>query len=623
MAHSLIAILSLLIVLLICSGLGRLILRLLAPKHLSDSEGLLFGVAFGLGAFSYLMMILGLTRLLYPHAALALLVVLALISLRGIRETVEAIASGMRAWKPSGITALAAIPLGLLGLFALIGALAPPSVNDWDTLAYHFAVPALYVKWHAIKYVAFTSHSNLPFLTEMQYTLGLLFPVAGGAALAKLFHLAAGVLTVLTIYVTGKRHFSPLAGTVAALVFASIPLIGWEATAGYIDLSAALYISLAVLALLNHWEEGGGWGLLAAVSLGLAGATKTTTLMFIPMAVVWLVYNDARRGRSLGRGLAQAVGLAMLAGLIASPWYIKSFVHTGNPVYPFMFSVFGGRNWSAHLADVYRASQMKFGVGSGFYSLLLVPWTLTMYSGSFFDWNVVFASIGPVFLVSLPMFAAVRFGRTKLRMLAVFLAASVIAWFYMTQQSRYLIPAMAVGAVAVGALVDELRRFRVARIVLFAAIGIGVAFALCVNGYMASDEAQGLTDSDAYLVRTLDIYPACAYINENLPENAKVVLFADTRGFYCERDYMWGDEIHSTLIPYDRFSNAADMVRFLRGIGVTHALVNFGIGPMRSPNPPKSALLVRQAVTEGLLELQFRSDEGRARNVAVYSLAGK
>ncbi|MDO8683033.1 MAG: glycosyltransferase family 39 protein, partial [Armatimonadota bacterium] len=283
------AIISLLATLLICAGFGRLILRAFAPKHAGGLEGFLFAAAIGMGALSYLILALGLIGLLYPTAVLILMLALMLVSRRNLsRGEASASASDtMRGIIGQMLHPYIGIPIAVIGVSALIGALAPPSFNDWDALAYHLAVPSLYIKWHAIKYVPFTSHSNLPFLMEMLYAIGLLFPALGGAALAKLFHFAAGVLTVLAIYVIGKKHFSPKAGAIGAAVFAAIPLVGWEATAGYIDLATSFYVVLAVLALLNHWDEGGQWGVLAFISLGLAAATKTTALAFIPVAGLW------------------------------------------------------------------------------------------------------------------------------------------------------------------------------------------------------------------------------------------------------------------------------------------------------------------------------------------------
>ena len=619
MIQPLLAVPSLLIVCLICTGFGRQILRFVAPDLRGGLQGSLFGAGIGLGVFGYLVMLLGLLGLLYPAVVLGLLITVALISRRQISDVVSEMAAGFRSRPHLTVSSvLVALPLAAIGGAVLLCTLAPPSVNDWDALAYHLSVPALYIKWHAIRYIPFTSHSNLPFQMEMLYTTGLVLPGVGSAALAKSFHFAVGVFSVLTIYAAGARHFSRVAGVVGALTFASIPLVGWEATAGYIDLGTAFYVALAVLALLNHRDEGGAWGILAAASLGMASATKTTALAFIPMAVVWLIYNDLRRGGRLRDSLFYSVILGLVAAVIASPWYIKSFLCTGNPVYPFLYNVFGGINWNAELAEFYRKSQLGFGMGKDVSAFVLMPWNLTMFPAQYFDVPVLFASIGPVFLVALPMFAAVKFGCGKLRALLAFILASTIVWFLLTQQSRYLIPVMAVGAVAVGGLWDRLGNLRLARATLAITLTAAVSWGLFMNLTLAVFSASGLADPEAYLTRTLDIYPACEYVNNELPPTTRLLLIGETRGFYCHRDYLWGDAMNNTLIPYDQFRDPRDMVRYLRLAGITHVLVNMGNRTVRQAKPPRYIKLFQQATSAGLLTDEFTALTGPARHVTLF-----
>jgi len=93
------------------------------------------------------------------------------------------------------------------------------------------------------------------------------------------------------------------------------------------------------------------------------------------------------------------------------------------------------------------------------------------------------------------------------------------------------------------------------------------------------------------------------------------VFFADTRGFYCERDYLWGDAIHNTLIPYGRFGNAREMALFLRDRGITHALVNYAFAGRGMPDSDSPAYLrlVAQAVRDQVFRPVFprRSRKGQ------------
>ncbi len=95
------------------------------------------------------------------------------------------------------------------------------------------------------------THSNFPFLLEMLYLLGLLLH---GPVLAKLFHFACGWLTALAIYSFGRRFWSPRAGLLGAVTFATIPFVLWEMTVAYNELAFALYAFLALYTLAIWYE---------------------------------------------------------------------------------------------------------------------------------------------------------------------------------------------------------------------------------------------------------------------------------------------------------------------------------------------------------------------------------
>ena len=107
----------------------------------------------------------------------------------------------------------------------------------------------------------------------------------------------------------------------------------------------------------------------------------------------------------------------------------------------------------------------------------------------------------------------------------------------------------------------------------------------------------GSETRDEYLSRTLDIYPAQKFINEHLPQNAKVALFGDTRGFYLDRDYVWADSGHN--VEFSRkFDSVGDLVGYLKSRGVTHAMINFHFFPKREQEAPR-ARLSRQSMRAG------------------------
>ncbi|MGB9620687.1 MAG: hypothetical protein ACPL7K_09765, partial [Armatimonadota bacterium] len=310
--------------------------------------------------------------------------------------------------------------------------------------------------------------------------------------------------------------------------------------------------------------------------------------------------------------------LVMVAMLVCSPWYVKSYLYTGNPVYPFFYPVFGGRDWSIELARNYSMLQSRFGLGHGPAALLTLPYDLALRPDAFYDTPGLF--VGPMFLAGVPLLLLGRYGSRKLVGLVGFFLAQVVIWFELTQQSRYLIPAFALLAVLVAGLAGEdhaLRRARVALLLVFVATALFGIWTLGPFVRSALPVVLGLETRNQYLGRTLDIYAAQRFINENLPADSRVALFGDTRGFYLERKYVWADPGHNLRFSR-RCGTVESFVRNLRDARVTHALVNFRFFP-----PAREARGASRLVYEAIRLGRFwriypLREDGRA--VAVYEV---
>jgi len=472
--------------------------------------------------------------------------------------------------------------IAIIGLLSLIRALAPPAMDDWDGLAYHLAIPKLYLSAHRIYYIDFSSHSNFPFTVEMLYALGL---ALRGAAMAKLFHFAYGVVAAAAVYLTARRYFGTRSARFAVLLFAGMPIVAWEATVAYIDLAAAAYTILPAAAILAYSEtQDRRWLLLGSICAGLGAATKMTGLAAAAVFAIWTGIEGCRAGdientkMRLFSGLRRALLFGIIAVAIASPWYIKSFIYTGNPVYPFFYETFGGRNWNAEIAENYRRLQQEFGMGHGLADFLRLPWDLAFHPERFYDRPGL--HIGPAFLAVLPIagIGALR-DRRVLKVILLCLVFTAI-WFEMSQQSRYLIPTFGIAAIACAGALSAACGLKLARAAAIAAASLSIILSIMIMRDMlmlSGRAAVGAERPADFLSRTVDIYRAEKWINENTPSQSKVILYGDTRGFYLDRDYLWGDWGHSTLIPYEKLRDTAAFVQALRGRGITHALVKLGI----------------------------------------------
>jgi hypothetical protein len=571
------------LIVLIGTAFGRKLSGLLSGKAGGDP---IFAFGLGMGALAYLVLAIGLVGRLYGWVLLLVMGLLAVVSLPqivGLLRDLGRWAKDQARIKLGPADGLIAFSLAALGALGLIAALGPPSGLDWDGLAYHLAVPKMYLNRHSVFYVPFISHSNFPFLTEMLYTLGLSL---GSTSIAKLFHFSMYLGTASAIYALCRRHASPLVGKVGALVFMSAPIVIWESGVAYADVTTALYITLTVYAVLN-WPRTGEsrWLIVGGVMGGFALGTKALAAVPILVLCMWVLATSGLNHR-WGRGLSLSLAFGAIALLVGSPWYVKSYVYTGNPVYPFLYNVFGGRNWSREAAEAYRAAQLTLGAGRGAGDFLILPWSLTMDGFKFFDSPRLFGLIGMAFLGLIPV--QVLSGKLNRLILISALTCIVViaAWFFMMQQARYLIMIVPLLSILAASGVETSHTsFRIGRHVVSAFLGLVIVLGIVTGGAVAVFQARaafGLEPRDEYLSRTLDVYDAQDYINTDAPPGAKVVLFDEVRGFYLDREYIWGNPGHHELIPWRGFKDGCDMVDFFLKRGFGCALVNWNFADTKA-----------------------------------------
>ncbi len=598
--------LSLLAVVIVAYGVGDTISKGGRRQWTSLLERFIFGCSIGLGILSYSVFFLGILGILHLWAIATILAAGALVGGKSIAYLLKELVPKveLRSGLPKKTSkVLLAFCLFSLASFTMISAMAPPNAGDWDSLAYHLAIPKLYLEAQRIYEIGFSSHSNFPFTMEMLYTIGLALK---STALARLFHWLTGVLCCGTVFLLAKRHLNT-SGNLALLIFAGIPLVAWEATLAYIDLGVALFSLLSAYSILNAIESRQRvWFVFSAVFAGLAAGTKMTALSTLFIFALWVGIETLILSKKLPSSLIAAFLYTVLALVVASPWYLKSLIWTGNPVFPFFYNIFGGKGWNADLAEMYRISQLQFGIGTDWINLIKMPYALAFHPERFYDIPNPMAAIGISFIVVLVIIFRLRVvqNASYIRLLVICFVQA-FTWCFLTQQSRYLLPALAIFSPAAAYAILCLSPSKLLRWFLIGTVVIQFIWTLGLQGLIGVSNIPvvfGLQPKDEYLSRTLDNYEAIKFINEKLPENAQVVLFGDTRGFYLNKKYFWGDPVHNAIIPYNRLGSPSELAEFLLNRNYEYALVNeryLGQAPWA---PPQAAGLVRGAIDEGIFD---------------------
>ena len=542
--------------------LGWAALRIAGATVLDAIESLMFRTATGLGMLSYVALGLAIVHH-YTVPALRLIVVGLILagtwlmawvalSIRAVQEPdfamdPGAIAGGDFTWKT--------ITLFFL-VIALTGALAPES--GYDALWYHLQFPRMWLTHGTILDFPTEFHSLYPMTWELLYGAGL---ALGGPISAKLLHFCTLPLLAIMVYQMTRRFLPDTTPWPAVAFLVSAPTMLWEATTANVDLALTLHAGLALYALLRFAEsETRPWLLLAALQVGLALATKHLGFFVLLPAATWLGIFLLRR-----RGLRQAVILvALFTGvslLIASPWYVRSWIATGNPFFPEFYSLFGAPpdRWDAIADAGLKSFLAHFGRPRTVLSFLSLPWDATVHA-ALFD-----GTIGPIFLMLLPALPLVP-STAALRRLGLGALSYLVLWALPigSFQMRFLIPAVPPLAVLAGAsyarLLFLLRTARACRVGLMIKGGLALLVLLNVPplmhlhkdrvGWLGKvmhrvplEVVTGRIPADRYLASTVRSYAAWRYVGSHLPEDARILTFTAGDNYYSDRERLWAHTV--------------------------------------------------------------------------------
>lgn len=571
--------LHLALVFLACYGLGSLILRLCGIRWSGFWQHAVFAAGCGLGVLANLVFFAGTAGLLSRTSAWVFLGALGVVG--GIAaarswKTLPASPGAGERWKALDFL-LAAVLLGAIILNGLT-ALAPPTAAD--SINYHFAYPKLYLEQGRVTFILGSLQANIMNL-HMLYLLGMILSGAQGAALASW---GAGVLLAGTILVAGQRLFGSIRmGLIAAALFYTAPLVTQVAVAGQVEVGLTLFSLLAVLAFVEWAEESFslGWLVLSGLFAGFAGGTKYFGLFAI--VVLALLVAAALAGRGLlGRIVPAVLLFGLTAGVVASPFYVRNAVYTGNPVYPAFYSVFGGRYWSDALDASFRqfVGEHRRPLGRGVLEMLAGPWTLTMRDG--------IQGYGPVFLSLLPLVPLalwwVRRSKEFRPALALFAFSSLfyLLWFFeAAQRGRHLMPGVAALSLLLALGVSRAIRLGmtprlVAGGTLLLAIGLGTGFSGVYNaGFLPV--AFGAESERSFLERKLWYYKDILWINRHLSRKDRLFPLINPVHFYLDAPYIPTSVHLHGFLDWTRLRDEKDLYRRLRDEGFTHVFIDSAV----------------------------------------------
>lgn len=268
----------------------------------------------------------------------------------------------------------------------------------YDAQSYHLSAPKIYVENHGLVEIEESIQTYWSHYVAMLYSFAILL---GGQPLPSFLLLTAGIFCSLLIYSTCQRIWNTNVAIIASLLWLSIPIVSIESSTSYIDIFIVLFISASILSLVI-WQKDNSTKhlLLSGIFSGFALGIKISTIpILISIGMLLAIISAAQKNISLFMKVLLIWSLPVF--LLAAPWFVITWVWTGNPIFPNYNDLFQSAKWvetSFFTSEVSRIVQSKFiwlpvnlvvnsklfyheapgGVLSAI-SLLAIPWFLSAF----------------------------------------------------------------------------------------------------------------------------------------------------------------------------------------------------------------------------------------------------
>ena len=576
------------------AAIGSLLLSRML-EHESVLERLMLATPVGFGCLSLVMLFLGLfigySRLIIVGTLAAITV--AVFASRTIRS-----GAFLRGWKwpdsgPRADFRFTALAVGLSAvslLQAYVWTQAPPI--HADSVAYHLAVPQLYLSEKRLVEIPDTRGSYWSHNAEMLYTAAL---AIGGYKLPPMIHWGFGVIGALAVYHLGDLVGGRLAGPLAALLFISLPISAWEAGSAYVDLITTTFVTCAAYCLLRWWNaRSHDWLILSGLLAGFGMGTKLNAFYFVAPAGLLICIESWRVSRRWQNSLSNAGRFTVPLVAVSITWFALSAAWTGNPFYPYLQSLFHSDKW----VDL---PEPRYHAVAGILGFLRVPFDLSFNPGPFYMGEYFTDFLGGILLLGFPVFlcAANKDTRKLTTVIVVISSIAVVMWYIWGSYGRMLLPCVPLIAVLAALNVEaawRLVRGRAASLIVgtIGILALGAWFVTVVLQvlpfYFCEERipyrvAMGLEKDEEFLKRTFTGLPVAKYLNRlggNFP--VKVLAMGTGIRFYAGKTRMY-DNATSHLGVLSGSMSPPELGKALSAQQFNYVLVNHRAFPRGQSGP--------------------------------------
>ncbi|MDQ1351615.1 MAG: hypothetical protein QG657_1920 [Acidobacteriota bacterium] len=417
-----------------------------------------------------------------------------------------------------------------LFIFPFIYASLPSSF--YDTLVYHLGIPNLYLQHQGFIPTPQFFYAN----TSIYYEISLIPAVFAGDIVPQIFHFLLGVVFIFMLIDLAARFFQLKDRFILLLLVISMPITVFLLSTVKNDLLSAFFILAGIKYYLDNKIK------CSALSWGFAIGIKYFNTLPLAIFLVLVFLKE----KKINFKVIIIFGIIITAVLL--PLFIKNYIFTGNPIFPFLGGYFPQAN---PYFDASRFAAMRADVGQIIHSwqdLLKLPYTLSFYemgSGGL---------MGAQFLIFLPfIIIAIKRRENRKSLLLLFALLFLLVGCYFTAQVRFMYAAIVLLAVFTVMVYESLDALgiKIMKSLFFLVIGLNLVTAfgyqerICRAHYLYSGKSASI---DEYLEVAFPTYPAIAYVNKNTPGDANILLVGEARNYYLKRPYYVSSSLDYSIL---------------------------------------------------------------------------
>ena len=517
--------------------------------------------------------------------------------------------------------------LAILVVSIIILASVPPVSRD--ALVHHLAIPKLYLKHGGIYEIPDAQFSYYPMNLDLLYMIPLYL---GNDVIPKYMHFGFALLTACLIFSYLRKRLDSLYALLGVLFFLSLPVIVKLSITVYVDLGI-IFFSTAALIFFLKWIENDfklKYLLISAIWCGLCLGTKYNGLIAFFLLTSFTVFIYARSSAGLENGQFKAIGLGVAFMLVAlilfSPWAIKNYKWTNNPIYPLYKNWFSSKKIEpAEISAVPSNDRAiegsdggikKSGGSWGHFAIRKIIFKERWWEISLIPIRIFFQGqddnpkyfdgrLNPL-LFFLPFFAFLHIKtdslqlKTEKKVLLLFsILFILIALFQADMRIRYISPVIPPLVLLSMLGLKRLATLIKGRFSVFSAkIYIGIVYAIVIlllgqNALYIVDQFKkvepvgyitGRVGRDEYIERYRPEYAVIKYANQKIPADAKILgVYLGNRGYYSERELIFDYNKYLWNILNQR-SSAKKIFSQIKNAGITHMIIRYDLFENRIKN---------------------------------------